>query len=101
MVIGFRMGFLYDNEPDYLKVNTFTNCDNPLFILLKQMSFVDTSKDVIMHLLSLFGFKSDAVPGRLNQFLVTLIDRYLLWTMFELCGVNHAFMPLQIISFKF
>jgi hypothetical protein len=101
MVIGFRMGFLYDNEPDYLKVNTFINCDNPLFILLKQMSFVDTSKDVIMHLRSLFGFKSDAVPGRLNQFLVTLIDRYLLWTMLELCGVNHAFMPLQIISFKF
>ena len=65
------------------------------------MSFINTSKDVIMLLQSLFRLKSDAVPGRLNQYLVILIDRYLLWTMFELCGVNHAFMTLQIISFKF
>lgn len=43
-----------------------------------------------MHLLYLFRVKSDAVPGRLNQYLVILIVRYLLWTMFELCGVNHA-----------
>ena len=49
-----------------------------------------------MHLLCLFRFKSDAVPGRLNQYLVISIDWYLLWTMFELCGVNHAFMPLQM-----
>ena len=33
MVIGFRVGFLYDNEPDYYKVNSFINSDNPLFIL--------------------------------------------------------------------
>lgn len=65
------MGFLYDNEPDFLKENSFINCDNPLFILLKLMSFINTSKDVIMLLLYLIRFKSDAVPGRLNQFLVT------------------------------
>jgi heme/copper-type cytochrome/quinol oxidase subunit 2 len=49
-----------------------------------------------MHLLFLFRFKSDAVPGRLNQYLVILTVWYLLWTVFELCGVNHAFMPLQM-----
>jgi Cytochrome C oxidase subunit II, periplasmic domain len=49
-----------------------------------------------MLLLYLFRFKSDAVPGRLNQYLAILIDWYLLWTMFELCGVNHAFTPLQM-----
>lgn len=43
-----------------------------------------------MLLLYLFGLKSDAVPGRLNQYHVILIDWYLLWTMFELCGVNHG-----------
>ena len=37
------------------------------------MSITHTSKDVIMLLLFLFRFKSDAVPGRLNQSLVTLI----------------------------
>jgi len=66
------------------------------------MSFTYTSKDVIMLLLYLFRFKSDAVPGRLNQFLVILIDRYLLRSMLELCGVNHAFMlfKLFLLSFK-
>lgn len=62
------MGLLYDNEPDLLKGNTFINSDNPLFVLLKLMSFTYTSKDVIMLLLYLFRFKSDAVPGRPNQF---------------------------------
>ena len=51
-----------------------------------------------MHLLYLIRVKSDAVPGRLNQFLVILIVWYILWPMFELCGVNHAFMPIQIVS---
>jgi antibiotic biosynthesis monooxygenase (ABM) superfamily enzyme len=37
-------------------------------------------------------FKSDAVPGRSNQYHVILIVWYFLWSMFELCGVNHAFM---------
>jgi hypothetical protein len=37
MVTWFRMGFLYDNEPDSLKENSFINCDNPLFILWKLM----------------------------------------------------------------
>ena len=91
MVTWVRMGFLYDNEPDQLKVNTFVNGDNPLFVLLKQMQITYTSKDVIMLLLFLIRIKSDAVPGRLNQYRVILTVRYLLWSMFELCGVNHAF----------
>ena len=45
-----------------------------------------------MLLLCHFRLKSDAVPGRLNQCLVLSIVWYLLWSMFELCGVNHAFM---------
>ena len=36
--------------------------------------------------------KSDAVPGRSNQSPVILIVWDILWSMFELCGVNHAFM---------
>jgi heme/copper-type cytochrome/quinol oxidase subunit 2 len=60
------------------------------------MSFINTSKDVIMLLLFLIRFKSDAVPGRLNQYHVILTDRYLLWPMFELCGVNHAFMHYKL-----
>jgi len=43
-----------------------------------------------MLLLYLFRVKSDAVPGRSNQYHVTSIVRYLLRAVFELCGVNHA-----------
>lgn len=49
-----------------------------------------------MHLLYHTRLKSDAVPGRLNQFLVILIVWYLLWSMLELCGVNHAFMLYKL-----
>jgi hypothetical protein len=36
----------------------------------------------------LFGIKSDAVPGRLNQYQPILIVRHILWPVFELRGVN-------------
>lgn len=49
-----------------------------------------------MHLLFHIRPKSDAVPGRLNQYHVTSIVWYLLWPMFELCGVNHAFMLYKL-----
>ncbi len=65
------------------------------------MSFTYTSKDVIMLLRYLFRVKSDAVPGRLNQFHVTLTDRNFLWAMFELCGVNHAFMHCKLLPLDF
>jgi heme/copper-type cytochrome/quinol oxidase subunit 2 len=54
-----------------LEVNSFINGDNPLFVLLKPISFLSTSKDVIMHFLYRVGVKSDAVPGRLNQSLAS------------------------------
>jgi heme/copper-type cytochrome/quinol oxidase subunit 2 len=43
------------------------------------------------------GFKIDAVPGRLNQIL-TYISRPGVYygQCSELCGTNHAFMPIVI-----
>jgi cytochrome c oxidase subunit 2 len=62
-----------------------------------------TSRDVI-HAFSIpsLGLKVDAVPGRLNQ-LSCYINRPGIFygQCSELCGVNHAFTPLEIISFKF
>jgi cytochrome c oxidase subunit 2 len=63
-----------------------------------------TSSDVI-HSLSLpaFGIKVDAVPGRLNSVLFYAKHS---GTFFgqcsELCGINHAFMPIEVwvIDFK-
>ena len=44
-----------------------------------------------------FGVKTDAVPGRLNEgwFLVDQPGTYF-GQCSELCGVNHAFMPIEI-----
>jgi len=61
--------------------SSIINVDNPLFLPLKLNTFINTSKDVIILLLFLFRLKSDAVPGRLNQFLAILIDWNILWTV--------------------
>jgi cytochrome c oxidase subunit 2 len=44
-----------------------------------------------------FGIKTDAVPGRLNEgwFLVDEPGVYY-GQCSELCGVNHAFMPIEV-----
>jgi hypothetical protein len=51
-----------------------------------------------MLLLYHFRRESDAVPGRLNQWLVILIVRCILWTMLELCGINHGYMPIEVVG---
>jgi cytochrome c oxidase subunit 2 len=89
---------LVDGEPRLLTV------DNPLFIPIEtNVRLLITSKDVI-HAFAVpsLGLKVDAVPGRLNQ-LSCYINRPGIYygQCSELCGVNHGFMPLQIVSFKF
>lgn len=60
--------------------------------------FIVTSNDVI-HSFALpsLGLKIDATPGRLNQ-VSTIIDRLGVYygQCSELCGVNHALMPIKI-----
>ena len=59
-----------------------------------------TSADVLhAYAMPELGFKVDAVPGRLNQILVYInrpLDIY--GKCSELCGANHAFMPIVIQS---
>lgn len=57
-----------------------------------------TSEDVIHSwAVPAFGVKVDAIPGRLNQVFVT---PRVLGTFYgqcsEICGVNHAFMPIKV-----
>lgn len=80
-------------------MNSFIHCDNPLYLLLNYIQIIGTAKDVIIHLLFLFSFKIDAVPGRINQ-LLTFVNRSGVFhgQCSELCGVNHAFMPIQLIA---
>ena len=73
--------------------------DNPLVIpSYTNILLVITSADVI-HSWSLpsAGLKIDAIPGRMataNLFLLT--ETYYYGQCSELCGVNHAFMPIAV-----
>lgn len=78
--------------------------DNPLFLPVEtNLRLLVTSKDVI-HSFAVpsLGLKVDAVPGRLNQ-LSCYINRTGIFygQCSELCGVNHAFMPIQVVALKF
>jgi heme/copper-type cytochrome/quinol oxidase subunit 2 len=45
-----------------------------------------------------FGVKVDAIPGRLNQSFIEFKDVFGIYfgQCSELCGVNHAFMPIKV-----
>lgn len=44
-----------------------------------------------------FGIKIDACPGRLNQVLFTVLRSGTFYGQCsEICGVNHAFMPIEV-----
>ena len=73
--------------------------DLPLILPVKSLiRLLVTSRDVI-HCFSVkgFGIKIDAVPGRLKTtfFYSNLLGRFY-GQCSEICGVNHAFMPIKV-----
>lgn len=62
------------------------------------LRFLVTSNDVIHSwCIPSFGIKMDAIPGRLNQVLLTTPYYGTSWGQCsELCGVNHGFMPIEV-----
>jgi heme/copper-type cytochrome/quinol oxidase subunit 1/heme/copper-type cytochrome/quinol oxidase subunit 2 len=75
--------------------------DNDLYLPINQyIRVLVTSSDVIHSwAVPALGVKVDACPGRLNQ--VSLrISRvgYFFGQCSELCGVNHAFMPISLLA---
>jgi len=103
--LGLEWDSYMINEPDLVEGEPrLLTVDNPLFIPVEtNVRLLITSKDVI-HAFAVpsLGLKVDAVPGRLNQ-LSCYINRPGIYygQCSELCGVNHAFMPLQVVSLKF
>jgi cytochrome c oxidase subunit 1 len=48
-----------------------------------------------------FGIKTDCIPGRLNQApLYTLYNVVAYGQCSELCGINHGFIPISVLSFR-
>jgi cytochrome c oxidase subunit 2 len=73
--------------------------DKPLFLPKNtHIRLIITSSDVLHSwAVPAFGIKTDAVPGRLNQTSVYLKNSGVFYGQCsELCGVNHAFMPIEV-----
>jgi cytochrome c oxidase subunit 2 len=73
--------------------------DEPLVVPVgKTVRVLVTAADVIHNFaLPAFGLKTDAVPGRINETFFTAERTGVFYGQCsELCGVDHAFMPIQI-----
>nr|QWV61007.1 cytochrome c oxidase subunit 2 [Euryhaliotrema johni] len=99
-VIGRQWYWSYDfdgSEYDSFMTQLVNNVDNPLRLEYGVPSrLLVTSSDVI-HSFSLpdLGIKLDAVPGRINQVVVTpdRLGSYVGYCS-ELCGTGHSYMPI-------
>jgi cytochrome c oxidase subunit 1 len=83
------------NSGDFRLLKT----DMPLFLPKNtHIRLLITSSDVLHSwAVPSFGVKVDAVPGRLNQTSIYLKNNGTFYGQCsELCGVNHAFMPIEV-----
>jgi len=73
--------------------------DNPLVVPVNAVVHVEVTGADVIHSFTVpaFGFKMDAVPGRLNNtwFKATRTGTYY-GQCSELCGKDHAFMPIEV-----
>lgn len=73
--------------------------DNEVVLPVNKIVRVQVTAEGILHAFAMpsFGVKIDAVPGRLNEtwFKATKTGTFY-GQCSELCGINHAFMPIQI-----
>ena len=83
-------------DPKFLRLLTTDQClvipsKTPIRLLI-------TSNDVIHSwAVPSYGIKMDAVPGRLNQQILNVPLVGTSWGQCsELCGVNHAYMPIEV-----
>lgn len=76
--------------------------DNPVYLPTKTSIVIRVTSEDVIHSWAIpsLGVKLDCIPGRINEFLF-VIDRpgTLYGQCSELCGVNHGFMPIQLIAY--
>ena len=75
--------------------------DIPLILPIKTHIRVLVTADDVLHCFAIprFGIKIDAVPGRLNEGHIFIKDLGVYYGQCsEICGVNHGFMPIQVIA---
>jgi cytochrome c oxidase subunit 2 len=95
---SFDSNMLQDNErkPGQLRLLAV---DNEMVVPVNKVVRVQVTAEGIIHAFAMpsFGIKIDAIPGRLNEtwFKVTREGMFY-GQCSELCGRNHAFMPIAI-----
>lgn len=73
--------------------------DYPLVVPVDTVIRVQTAASDVIHSFAMpsFGIKTDAIPGRLNQLWFRVNDEGVYFGQCsELCGKDHAFMPIEI-----
>jgi len=73
--------------------------DNPIVVPVDKVVRVETTGADVIHSWTIpaFGVKIDSIPGKMNQtwFKADRIGTYY-GQCSELCGLNHAFMPIEV-----
>jgi len=96
-------GFTFDANLDEDKQPKLLGTDNDMVVPVNKIVKIQVTAADVMHSWAMpsFGFKIDAVPGRLNQFWFKA-DREGTYhgQCSELCGARHAYMPItvQVVS---
>lgn len=84
----------------YIKSNWINLLSDPILVLPVRtvIRFLITSEDVLHSwAIPAWGVKMDAVPGRLNQVIISLFKEGLYYGQCsEICGIGHGFMPITI-----
>lgn len=108
-IIGHQWYWSYSlldiNFSSYLKEDyllfKYLETDQPLYLpILIPIRLIVTASDVIHSwAIPAFGIKIDAIPGRLNQGLIYILNKGIFFGQCsELCGLGHALMPIEIHS---
>lgn len=92
-------GFTFDANIDEEKQPKLLGTDNDMVVPVNKIVKIHVTAADVMHSWAVpsFGFKIDAIPGRLNQFWFKA-DREGVYhgQCSELCGARHAYMPITV-----
>lgn len=92
-------GFTFDANIDEDKAPKLLGVDNEMVVPINKIVKIQVTAADVLHSWAMpaFGFKIDAIPGRLNQFWFKA-DREGTYhgQCSELCGARHAYMPITV-----
>lgn len=99
-VFGYNIDFSSYMNEDY-KFFKYLETDNSIYLpILTPIKLLITASDVIHSwTVPSLGIKIDALPGRINYgFLYILRETLAYGQCSELCGLGHAYMPIELRS---